>query len=53
MFIIFLTWWFENFAKAIHDEIVKSPRNVIPAKAGIHNVLILLDAGFHRHDKNR
>jgi hypothetical protein len=33
------------------DGVVKSPDSVIPAKAGIYNVLKLLDSGFRRNDE--
>jgi hypothetical protein len=36
----------------MHDEPVKSPYAVIPAQAGIHNMLKLLDSRLRGNDKN-
>nr|CBX28232.1 unknown protein [uncultured Desulfobacterium sp.] len=35
------------------DGLVKSPQTVIPAKAGIQNILDLLVSGLRRNDETR
>jgi len=48
---------FDEKAKMFHeqsnDEIVKSPLNRLPAKAGVQKSLVFLDSGFRRNDRKR
>ena len=49
-------WHRETFYELRIDDLVKSqkvPFPVIPAKAGIHGIQLVLDPGFRRGDEQR